>query len=568
MGADAAAVQADLAERHLPSLSTLRQGVIVLSRQWKNILYTPLLFEHNFKSKVMKPLNVTFALPNLMEDSAEGWQEYQLETEVLDENCLLLDMEVDKLNMPGGVLHEAAGDSPRPHSHPSSAPPSVRGSHSARGSLAFPTLPFSTRKPAFHDDAIAMIPTFSDYGTLKEDLPMVGSNPSLYSPHGSDENIKNDRAREDLYQWMAKQEPIKVETKSKKPHLPPSMTPRLVPLAMPACSLYPLQGSLMLLDAHLVFQPLLAALGVSPHQVASRESTNPATGSPRATSPALESLGSRLSLVAWMEMLRIHIIVSDLSKHDHRKTKGKNPQTHSELTSEAPAFLCEKVSIDVDLKKVADMAVDDLIQRQNVLYISRGQLKKHISTMVNFNISVRFISQQVNMPLLRLLHQISNMYQNVKDTQIELRSQTKISHRQDKHASSSVSDFQENLVSVTSLEKDAQYAAMEPKWDVLTPLPSAPDRASWGTQKSTTPQPVRSRPQSFAQKLRSTGKTVKGKLGYSSLNEGAHTPMFPPTSPPASPAPDGKLTPRCWRTLYLLLELYAAMPDASTITHR
>lgn len=50
----------------------------------------------------------------------------------------------------------------------------------------------------------------TDYGTLKEDLPTVGSNPSLYSPHGSEENIKNDRAREDLYQWMAKQEPMKV----------------------------------------------------------------------------------------------------------------------------------------------------------------------------------------------------------------------------------------------------------------------------------------------------------------------------------------------------------------------
>jgi hypothetical protein len=67
-----------------------------------------------------------------------------------------------------------------------------------------------------------------------------------------------------------------------------------------------------------------------------------------------------------------------------------------EVPSEPPAFLCEKVSMDVDLKKVADMAVDDLIQRQNVLYISRGQLKKHISTMINFNISVRFISQQVS----------------------------------------------------------------------------------------------------------------------------------------------------------------------------
>lgn len=42
------------------------QGVIVLSRQWKNILYTPLLLEHNFKSKrhAVKPLNVTFAVPD------------------------------------------------------------------------------------------------------------------------------------------------------------------------------------------------------------------------------------------------------------------------------------------------------------------------------------------------------------------------------------------------------------------------------------------------------------------------------------------------------------------------
>lgn len=38
----------------------------MLSRQWKNILYTPLLLEHNFKSKhiLRKPLNVTFAVPD------------------------------------------------------------------------------------------------------------------------------------------------------------------------------------------------------------------------------------------------------------------------------------------------------------------------------------------------------------------------------------------------------------------------------------------------------------------------------------------------------------------------
>jgi len=38
------------------------QGVIVLSRQWKNVLYTPLLLEHNYKTKHVKPLNVTFAV--------------------------------------------------------------------------------------------------------------------------------------------------------------------------------------------------------------------------------------------------------------------------------------------------------------------------------------------------------------------------------------------------------------------------------------------------------------------------------------------------------------------------
>ena len=72
---------------------------------------------------------------------------------------------------------------------------------------------------------------------------------------------------------------------------------------------------------------------------------------------------------------------------------------------------------------MADMAVDDMIQKQNVLYISRGQLKKHTSTVVNFSLNIRYISQQVNMPLLRLLHQISNMYQNFKETQLELKEQ-------------------------------------------------------------------------------------------------------------------------------------------------
>lgn len=100
-----------------------------------------------------------------------------------------------------------------------------------------------------------------------------------------------------------------------------------------------------------------------------------------------------------------------------------------DIPPETPAFLCEKIGIDIDVKKMADMAVDDMIQKQTVLYISRGQLKKHTSTVVNFSLNIRYISQQVNMPLLRLLHQISNMYQNVKETQMELKEQQPESKR-------------------------------------------------------------------------------------------------------------------------------------------
>lgn len=108
------------------------------------------------------------------------------------------------------------------------------------------------------------------------------------------------------------------------------------------------------------------------------------------------------------------------SKYPPRKGSTK---FYLDIPPETPAFLCERIGIDIDVKKMADMTVDDMIQKQNVLYISRGQLKKHTSTVVNISLNIRYISQQVNMPLLRLLHQISNMYQNVKETQMELKEQ-------------------------------------------------------------------------------------------------------------------------------------------------
>lgn len=44
------------------------QGIIVLSRQWKNSLYNPILFEHQYKNKLTRPINVTFSFPQNEEE--------------------------------------------------------------------------------------------------------------------------------------------------------------------------------------------------------------------------------------------------------------------------------------------------------------------------------------------------------------------------------------------------------------------------------------------------------------------------------------------------------------------
>lgn len=80
---------------------------------------------------------------------------------------------------------------------------------------------------------------------------------------------------------------------------------------------------------------------------------------------------------------------------------------------------------------------------------------------------------------------------------------------------------------------------------------------------------IRSRPQSFAQKLRSTGKTVKG---YVNLSEGVGTPLSVSSTTGSAleriTGSSDKSTGKCWKTIYNLLELYANMPDTKTIKHR
>ena len=94
-----------------------------------------------------------------------------------------------------------------------------------------------------------------------------------------------------------------------------------------------------------------------------------------------------------------------------------DPDSHS------PAFICEKIVLHLDFKKITDILKGEKPSKDKVmpLYVSRNQLKRHTSSFANFSIEVDIISQKVNMPLLRLINQIVTMHLNVKETSEELK---------------------------------------------------------------------------------------------------------------------------------------------------
>lgn len=116
------------------------------------------------------------------------------------------------------------------------------------------------------------------------------------------------------------------------------------------------------------------------------------------------------------------------------------------------------------------------------------------------------------------------------------------------------------------------------------PLPTPPPikrflpRSSSEMKPIVSPSPsIRSKHQTLAQKLRSTSKSVKGYMNLSetpvasecltpSLSEFERiTPMKPIDEVDSNIV---SMTPRCWKTVYHLLELYATMPETKTVTQR
>lgn len=410
---------------------------------------------------------------------------------------------------------------------------------------------------------------------LNEKIPPPRPPPPNIA-HRESSNVKDD-----LYAWMAKQQTSsKEEQKDKNENRPTSPS-------KPNIHAFTPQDSGRLLDAHLIFEPLLTCLDVMPSKCYDQNKD----------ASSLENLGTNLSLVCLFETFRIDIVVSEAGdkKPKTKISKKANGKFSLNCSGETPSFLSERIDIELEILKMADG-----LNEPKHLYVSRGQLKKHTSTVVNFSLNIRHISQQVNMPLLRLLHQISNMYINVKEAQNEMKEQPEMKRSLPMKDESSLASEMNDATLIGSIhEENAIFDFADERYDKFHELgPSASHVYPLGHSISRTKMPplgpliplpstANSRPrppQSFAQKLRTTGKTVKGKLGYTNLSESVTTPNKP--SPTASHAfekvqleqknslvnevfgelPcnfDSLAVPKCWTQIYNLLDIYAAMPEKS-----
>uniref|UniRef100_A0A1B0CX21 Bridge-like lipid transfer protein family member 1 C-terminal domain-containing protein n=1 Tax=Lutzomyia longipalpis TaxID=7200 RepID=A0A1B0CX21_LUTLO len=596
-------VEANLKQQDLPQLNVLRQGVIVLSRQWKNTLYNPMLFEHQYKNKLIQPVNVAFSMQPLDEDCDDV---DDMDTETYPMGVINDSEETERTMLLGqGVVPhrnviKLPDDAGATSVHNSKLSDSVNTSPSLKSGKGNRKKSIKTQQSSTRHSSIQMFPIISgfvekqepqiEYGTLRD-----GSLPSICSSSDSLEKAWSPppNHKEDLYSWMAKQQHESEKKEHRERHQDRPATPVRptgTTTVVQSSNGY-VQDSVRLLDAHLIFEPLLSCLGVMPQQMVNNN-PNPDV--------SLDSLGTNLSLVGSFDTLRIDIVVSEAGDKKPKAKIGKKSNGKFVLTMppETPAFLCERVGVEIEVLKMADGFPEDA--NPNVLYLSRGQLKKHTSTVINFSLNIRYISQQVNMPLLRLLHQITNMYQNVKEAQNELREQPETGKRSVpiKDESSLASEMNDPTLLGSIHEPISQLdsSIMDEHYDKFNesyPIGHSISRTrlpSLGPLIPLTPSPSsRNRPQSFAQKLRSTSKSVKGKLGYINLTETVSTPIK--TSPTVStfeqayPALQRNpveskysltgaasstygVTPKCWKTIYHLLNLYATMPETKTVCHR
>ena len=380
-------------------------------------------------------------------------------------------------------------------------------------------------------------PGLNDSYELKNMSPSSGDDGNEGEDEEStDRDVRKNDKDEDLYSWMVRQQRGTMKTD----HVGTAeVTEQMRPIETADVGV---PQPNLLVDTRVIFAPLLASVDLENKKAISD----------------LLSLSGSASVLGGIEELRVEIFESEWNQQSTSRRKNKSSSSSNFrsknnaaggkftvfIPPEVPAFLCERMSIEIEVKQISD---GRLRFTRAAGFLGQAFSKPQRTTALNFSLSVGYIAQQVNMPLLRLLHQLSSVYVNAKTTQVQLREQ-----RPPKRGVDHLRALAIILDSTAS-----------------TPSPQVRPDPSPSILSDPTNFALRSfRPSTLAQRLRSGTRLNKG---YTSMDEpllvlNATDPANPAVGADQCPAmPINSRMPSCWKTIYHLLELYASMTAASTV---
>ena len=334
----------------------------------------------------------------------------------------------------------------------------------------------------------------------------------------------------------------------------------------------------------------------------------------------MKKLGCHLSITGLLSSLRVDIVDSETSSRKRHKGKSKRPRFHIDTGLDMPAFLCDNFSAMVSMKDIVNFEkVPEELQPEGDGSLGRkkptkvnmafeGFEAKPTTTKVNFALNVHSVNQHINMSLLRLVHQFYTMIENIRETKSELKGLTstdafKGHKKQDSKGSSTDTGADVDVAGQPEFPSLAGVPIIE--LEPPTPSPLSVDTASTSRNTETQPQEFKKAEALFPQgrpdrlplsdvkpqkrllikKNRyqllpsQSGDPEEIEMTVQSSTTDAEPPEYRPSvsieigGDTSSPALAEKTivdeikdnTPKCWRTLYALLDLYSTMPEPKTI---
>lgn len=213
---------------------------------------------------------------------------------------------------------------------------------------------------------------------------------------------------------------------------------------------YTLGTSIMqLADAKNLFKPFLQSIGLHVENV-------------RPTA-MLKNFGGNLSLQGKLEILKIQI--ADSVKTRKGKGKGKRSLKH-DVCLDSSAFLCQMFTMKVSMMDIADFEKKGSLDEEDIskklpFKFAMHKLEARPATLqMNLMANFQSVTQYVDMPLLRLIHQFVTMIGNVNETRVELKQGhssvdwIRTHRKQDSKGSSSSAETVHSDTSRTSLKRD------------------------------------------------------------------------------------------------------------------